>query len=151
MQKIAVNKKATFNYQIAEKYEAGIVLTGTEVKSLRVNTGSIKEAYIAEKNRELWLANCHISKYSSSNEKNYNPTKVRKILIKKRERNKLIGATKKEGMTIVPLLLYFNNKGKAKLLIGIGKGKKKYDKRASIKTKEWKIKKQRLEKNIKQN
>ena len=151
MQKIAVNKKATFNYQIAEKYEAGIVLTGTQVKSLRVNTGSIKEAYIAEKNRELWLANCHISKYSSSNEKNYNPTKVRKILIKKRERNKLIGATKKEGMTIVPLLLYFNNKGKAKLLIGIGKGKKKYDKRASIKTKEWKIKKQRLEKNIKQN
>ena len=146
MQKIAVNKKATYNYQITEKYEAGIILTGTEVKSLRVNTGSIKEAYITEKNRELWLTNCHITKYSSSNEKNYNPIKDRKILVKKRERNKLIGATKKEGMTIVPLLLYFNNKGIAKLSIGIGKGKKKYDKRASIKAKEWRIKKQRLEK-----
>ena len=149
MKKIAVNKKATYNYQIKEKYEVGIVLTGTEVKSLRINTGSIKEAFITEKNNELWLANCHITKYSSSNEKNYNPIKDRKILVKKRERNKLIGATKKKGMTIVPLLLYFNNKGMAKLLIGIGKGKKKYDKRAAIKTKEWKIKKQRLEKNNK--
>ena len=151
MQKIAVNKKATYNYQITEKYEAGIILTGTEVKSLRVNTGSIKEAYITEKNRELWLTNCHITQYSSSNEKNYNPIKDRKILVKKKERNKLIGATKKEGMTIVPILLYFNNKGIAKLVIGIGKGKKKYDKRASIKAKEWKIKKQRLEKNNKYN
>ena len=151
MQKIAVNKKATYNYQITEKYEAGIILTGTEVKSLRVNTGSIKEAYITEKNRELWLTNCHITQYSSSNEKNYNPIKDRKILVKKKERDKLIGATKKEGMTIVPLLLYFNNKGIAKLLIGIGKGKKKYDKRTSIKTKEWKINKQRLEKNKKYN
>ena len=149
MKKIAVNKKATYNYQIIEKYEAGIILTGTEVKSLRVNTGSIKEAYITEKNRELWLTNCHITKYSSSNEKNYNPIKDRKILVKKRERNKLIGAIKKEGMTIVPMSLYFNNKGIAKLSIGIGRGKKKYDKRASIKAKEWKIKKQRLEKNNK--
>ena len=72
MQKIAVNKKATYNYQISETYEAGIVLTGSEVKSLRTNTGSIKEAYITEKNRELWLTNCHITKYSSSNETNYN-------------------------------------------------------------------------------
>ena len=146
MQKITVNKKATFNYQITEKYEVGIVLTGTEVKSLRVNTGSIKEAFITEKNKELWLTNCHIKKYSSSNETNYNPIKDRKILVKKREKNKLIGATNKEGMTIVPLLLYFNNKGIAKLSIGVGKGKKKYDKRATIKAKEWNIKKQRLEK-----
>ena len=146
MQKIAVNKKATYNYQITEKYEVGIVLTGTEVKSLRVNTGSIKEAFITEKNKELWLTNCHIKKYSSSNETNYNPIKDRKILVKKREKNKLIGATNKEGMTIVPLLLYFNNKGIAKLSIGVGKGKKKYDKRATIKAKEWNIKKQRLEK-----
>ena len=146
MQNIAVNKKASFNYQITEKYEVGIVLTGTEVKSLRVNTGSIKEAFITEKNKELWLTNCHIKKYSSSNETNYNPLKDRKILVKKREKNKLIGATNKEGMTIVPLLLYFNNKGLAKLSIGVGKGKKKFDKRATIKAKEWKIKKQRLEK-----
>ena len=146
MQKISVNKKATYNYQISETYEAGIVLTGSEVKSLRTNTGSIKESYIAETNRELWLTNCHIKKFSSSNEINYNPLKQRKILVNKRERNKLIGAIKKEGMTIVPMSLYFNNKGKAKLLIGIGRGKKKYDKRASIKAKEWKIKKQRLKK-----
>ena len=146
MQKISVNKKATYNYQISETYEAGIVLTGSEVKSLRTNTGSIKESYIPEKNRELWLTNCHIKKFSSSNEINYNPLKQRKILVNKRERNKLIGAIKKEGMTIVPLSLYFNNKGIAKLSIAIGKGKKKYDKRASIKSREWKIKKQRLEK-----
>ena len=147
MQKIAANKKATYNFQILEKYEAGIVLTGTEVKSLRVNTGSIKEAYITEKNKELWITNFFIKKYSSTNESSYNPVKERKILVKKRERNKLIGSTKKEGLTIVPLLLYFNNRGIAKLSIGIGKGKKKYDKRASIKAKEWQINKQRLEKN----
>ena len=147
MQKIAVNKKATFNYQITEKYEVGIVLTGTEVKSLRINTGSIKEAYITEKKNELWLTNCHIKKYLSSNDKNYNPLKERKILVKKKERNKLIVATKKEGMSIIPLLLYFNDRGIAKLSIGIGKGKKKYDKRASIKAKEWSIRKQKLIKN----
>ena len=149
MQKIAVNKKATYNYEIIEQYEAGIVLTGTEVKSLRVNTGSIKEAFITEKNRELWITNFYIKKYLSSNKTTYNPTQERKILVKKRERNKLIGSIKKEGMTIVPLLLYFNNRGIAKISIGIGKGKKKYDKRASIKANEWKINKQRLEKNRK--
>ena len=149
MQKIAVNKKATYNYEIIEKYEAGIVLTGTEVKSLRVNTGSIKEAFITEKNRELWITNFYIKKYLSSNKTIYNPTQERKILVKKREMNKLIGSIKKEGMTIVPLLLYFNNRGIAKISIGIGKGKKKYDKRASIKANEWKINKQRLEKNRK--
>ena len=149
MQKIAVNKKATYNFDIIEKYEAGIVLTGTEVKSLRVNTGSIKEAFITEKNRELWITNFYIKKYLSSNKENYNPIQERKILVKKRERNKLIGSIKKEGMTIVPLLLYFNNRGIAKISIGIGKGKKKYDKRASIKANEWKINKQRLEKNRK--
>ena len=151
MQKISVNRKAAYNYQITEKYEVGIVLTGSEVKSLRVNTGSIKEAYIFEDKRELWLANCHIKKYSSSNERNYNPLKKRKILVKKRERNKLIGSTNKDGMTIIPLSMYFNHKGLAKLSIGIGKGKKKFDKRESIKSKEWKIKKQRLEKIKKYN
>ena len=83
----------------------------TEVKSLRINTGSIKEAYITEKKNELWLTNCHIKKYSSSNEKNYNPSKERKILVKKKEKNKLIGAIKMGGMSIIPLSLYFNNKG----------------------------------------
>jgi SsrA-binding protein len=149
MKNIAVNKKATHNFTIIKKYEAGIVLTGTEVKSLRINTGSIRESYIVEKNNELWLTNCHIKKYSSSNEVNYNPIKERKILVNKKEKNKLIGSLNREGMSILPLSLYFNNKGIAKLSIGIGKGKKKYDKRGSIKEREWNIKRQRLEKKLK--
>ena len=144
MLNIASNKKATYNYIINEKYEVGLVLTGTEVKSLRVNTGSIKESYVLEKNGELWLTNCHIKKYFSSNIINYNPLQKRKILVKKKEMNKIIRSTKKEGKTIIPLLLYFNDKGIAKLSIGIGRGKKKYDKRASIKAKEWSIRKQKL-------
>jgi len=147
MQNIAVNKKAKHDFIINEKYEVGLVLTGAEVKSLRVNTGSIKESYIIEKNRELWLTNCHIQKYYSSHDQNYNPLQQRKILMKKKEINKMIITSKKEGMTIIPLMLYFNDRGMTKLLIGIGKGKKKYDKRAAIKTKEWGIRKQKLEKN----
>ena len=148
MQIIAANKKANFNFFINEKFEAGLVLTGSEVKSLRINTGSIKESFIVEKEGELWLTNCYIKKYSSSNnEVSYNTTRERKILVNKKQLNKIIGSSKKEGMTIVPLTLYFNEKGLAKLTVGIAKGKKKQDKRASIKDKEWGIKKQRLIKN----
>jgi len=149
MQIIAANKKANFNYSIQEKFNTGLVLTGPEVKSLRINTGSINESYVLEKNGELWLTNCFIKKYSSSSSINseHNSTRSKKILIKKRELNKIIGLSRKEGMTIVPLLLYFNEKGIAKLSIGLGRGKRKYDKRAAIKSKEWNIKKQRLEKN----
>ena len=148
MQIIAVNKKANYDFLIEEKFDAGLVLTGSEVKSLRINTGSIKESYVLEKKGELWLTNCFIKKYSSSiNNDVYNSTRSRKILVNKRELNKIIGLSKKDGMTIIPLLLYFNDKGIAKLSIGLGKGKRKYDKRAVIKSKEWNIKKQRLEKN----
>ena len=147
MQTIAVNKKANHNYFIKEKYEAGLVLTGAEVKSLRVNTGSIKESYIMEKGGQLWLTNCYIKKYSSSIEKENNPTREKKILVNKKELNRIIGSSKKEGMSIIPLLLYFNDKGLAKLSIGLGKGKKKYDKRSVIKSREWAINKQRIEKN----
>ena len=148
MQIIAVNKKANYDFLIEEKFDAGLVLTGSEVKSLRINTGSIKESYVLEKKGELWLTNCFIKKYSSSiNNDVYNSTRSRKILVNKRELNKIIGLSKKNGMTIIPLLLYFNDKGIAKLSIGLGKGKRKYDKRAVIKSKEWNIKKQRLEKN----
>jgi len=147
MQTIATNKKANHNYLIKEKFEAGLVLTGAEVKSLRVNTGSIKESYIVEKGGELWLTNCYIKKYSSSIKKENNSIRERKILVTKKQLNKIIGSSKKEGNTIIPLLLYFNNRGLAKLSIGLGKGKKKYDKRAAIKSKEWAIKKQRIEKN----
>ena len=144
MKIIATNKKANHDYLIKEKYEAGLVLTGPEVKSLRVNTGSIKESHIYEKNGELWLSNCFIKKYSSSNSEKSETTRIRKILVNKREFNKIIGLSKKDGMTIIPLLLYFNEKGFAKLSIGLGKGLKKYDKRAVIKSKEWKNKKEKL-------
>ena len=147
MQIIAANKKANFDYFINEKFEAGLVLTGSEVKSLRINTGSIKESFVTEKDGELWLTNCYIKKYSSSNEKNIDTTRERKILVNKKELNKIIGSSRREGMTIVPITLYFNNKGFAKITIGLAKGKKKQDKRASIKDKEWGIKKQRLVKN----
>ena len=147
MQKIAVNKKANYNFQINEQFEAGIILTGTEVKSLRTNTGSIKESYIIAKNGELWLTNCYIKKYSSSIGEENNSTREKKILVKKKELNRIIGSSRKGGMSAIPLLLYFNDKGFAKLSIGLGKGKKKYDKRSAIKSKEWAIKKQRIEKN----
>ena len=146
MKVIANNKKANHDYFINEKFEAGIVLTGSEVKSLRINTGSIKESYIADKEGELWLTNCYIKQYSSSNENN-DTNRDRKLLVSKKELNKILGASKKEGMTIVPITLYFNTKGLAKLTIGIAKGKKKQDKRNSIKDKEWGIKQQRLVKN----
>ena len=147
MQIIAVNKKANHDFFIKEKFDAGLVLTGSEVKSLRINTGSIKESYVLEKKGELWLTNCFIKKYSCSHNDAHNSTRSKKILVNKRELNKIIGLSRKEGMTIIPLLLYFNDKGIAKLSIGLGKGKRKYDKRAVIKSKEWNIKKQRLEKN----
>jgi len=147
MEIIAANKKANHDFFIKEKFDAGLVLTGSEVKSLRINTGSIKESYILEKKGELWLTNCFIKKYSSSSNNDvYYSTRSKKILVNKRELNKIIGLSRKDGMTIIPLLLYFNDKGIAKLSIGLGKGKRKYDKRAVIKSKEWNIKKQRLEK-----
>lgn len=144
MQIIAANKKANFDYFINEKFETGLVLTGAEVKSLRINTGSIKESFIVEKDGELWLTNCYIKKYSSANDGFYSTTRERKILVNKNQLNKIIGSSRKDGMTIIPLTLYFNEKGLAKLTIGLAKGKKKQDKRASIKEKEWGIKKQRL-------
>ncbi len=147
MKIIAANKKANFDYIISEKIEAGLVLTGSEVKSLRINTGSIKESYIIEKKNELWLSNCYIKKYSASNSSNTDPIRERKLLVNKKQLNKIIGETKKSGKAIVPISLYFDKKGFAKLTIGVGTGKKKHDKRMTIKDKEWGIKKQRLLKN----
>ena len=147
MQIIAANKKAFYDYLIGDRFEAGLVLTGPEVKSLRINTGSIKESYTIEKDGELWLTNCHIKKYSSSKDVENITTRERKILVKKKELNKIIGASRREGMTVVPIKLYFNDKGLVKLTIALAKGKKKHDKRASIKDKEWVINKQRLIKN----
>ena len=147
MKIIAANKKANFNFAISNKIEAGIVLTGSEVKSLRINTGSIRGSYIIEQNGELWLSNSFIKKYQNSNENNYDPTRNRKLLVTKKEYDKISGSIKQGGFTIIPLSLYFTDKGFAKISCGIAKGKKKIDKRDSIKQRDWDIKKQRLLKN----
>ena len=147
MKIIASNKKAAFDYQISLKLDAGIVLTGSEVKSLRNNSSSIKESYIENEGIELWLCNCHIKKYDSSHEKDPNPIRKRKLLLNKKELNKILGLVRREGFSIVPICIYFNNKGLVKLSIGLGKGKKKFDKRETQKVKDWNKTKQRLLKN----
>ena len=147
MKIIAANSRANYSYSISNKIEAGIVLTGSEVKSLRTNTGSIRGAYIIEQKGELWLSNSFIKKYQNSNDNNYNPSRNRKLLVTKKEFNKISGSIKQGGFTIIPISLYFSDKGIAKLTCGIAKGKKKIDKRESIKQRDWNIKKQRLLKN----
>ena len=147
MKVIAANNRANYNFTISNKIEAGIVLTGSEVKSLRINTGSIRGSYIIEQNGELWLSNSFIKQYQNSNDKNYNPSRNRKLLVTRKEFNKISGSIKQGGFTIIPLSLYFSNKGLAKLSCGIAKGKKKIDKRESIKQRDWNIKKERLLKN----
>ena len=147
MKIIAANNRANYNFTISNKIEAGIVLTGSEVKSLRTNTGSIRGAYIIEQNGELWLSNSFIKKYQNASDNKYDPTRKRKLLVTKREYDKISGSIKQGGFTIIPLSLYFSDKGFAKLSCGIAKGKKKIDKRESIKQRDWNIKKQRLLKN----
>ena len=147
MKIIAANNRANYNYTISNKIDAGIVLTGSEVKSLRTNTGSIRGSYIIEQNGELWLSNSFIKKYQNSNDTNYDPNRNRKLLVTKKEFNKISGSIKQGGFTIIPISLYFSDKGIAKLTCGIAKGKKKIDKRQAIKQRDWSIKKQRLLKN----
>jgi len=147
MQVIANNKRAKFDYHITIEYDAGLILTGSEVKSLRINGSSVKEAYVENIDNELWLCNCHIKKYESSSEKVTNTNRKRKLLLTKKELNKVLGSVKKEGFAIVPIIIYFNQKGLVKLNIGLGKGKKKFDKRESQKLKDWNKNKQKLLKN----
>ena len=147
MKIIAANSRAKYDYLISEKIDAGIVLTGSEVKSLRINTGSIRGSFIIEKDGELWLSNCYIKKYSNSNNSNYDPNRDRKLLVTKKQYNKILGSIKEGGKSIIPISLFFSNNGLAKLTFGIGKGKKKYDKRQTIKEKDWNIKKSRILKN----
>ena len=147
MKIIANNKRASYDYTISDKLDAGLVLTGSEVKSLRNNSSSIKESYIEDIENELWLCNCFIKKYSASSEKENNPTRKRKLLLNKKELNKVLGSIKRDGYSLVPISIYFNEKGLVKLNLGLGKGKKKYDKRESQKLKEWNKKKERLIKN----
>ena len=147
MKIVANNKRANFDYDITLKISSGLVLSGSEVKSLRNNSSSIKEAYVEEKSGELWLCNCFIKKYESSSDKDVNPTRKRKLLVSKKDLNKLIGSIKKDGFTIVPISMFFNDRGLVKLNIGLGRGKKKYDKRQSQKLKDWNKSKERLLKN----
>ena len=147
MKIIADNSRANFDFLFSDKIDAGIVLSGAEVKSLRLNTGSLRGSYLIEKDGELWLSNCFIKKYNNTNDKSYIPNRDRKLLVKRKQINKIIGSLKQDGLSLVPINLYFSNKGLAKLLFGVGKGKKKYDKRQSIKEKDWNIKKSRIWKN----
>ena len=142
--RIAENRKAKYNYEINEKIQAGIILTGTEVKSLRLGKVSISESYASDTDGKLFLINSNIPMYEAANNFNHEPTRQRELLVSKKERNKLLGLIKKEGVTLVPLSLYFNNKGFAKLDIGVAKGKKKEDKRESIKLRDWNRQKSRI-------
>ena len=134
---IADNRKARFNYFIEDKVEAGLVLTGSEVKSLREGRCNIGEAYAAEEDGELYLYNMHIPQYAPANRLNHEPLRKRKILLKKREMAKLAGLTERAGYTLVPLKLYFNDRGIVKMELGLGQGKKAPDKRDTIRQREW--------------
>tara|TARA_A100000164_G_C21705849_1_gene675780 strand:- start:173 stop:646 length:474 start_codon:yes stop_codon:yes gene_type:complete len=140
---ICLNRKANFNYFLIEQIEAGISLRGSEVKSLREGKGSIADSYALDKNGELFLINSHIPLYRQSSYNNHDPKSDRKLLLKKKEINKLIGRINQEGLTIVPTKLYFV-KGKVKVEIAVAKGKKLYDKRQVKKTRDWNREKARL-------
>jgi SsrA-binding protein len=141
---IARNRRATHDYFIDERFEAGIMLQGTEVKSLRDGRATINEAYAAEQGGEIFLINATISEYHGGNRFNHEPKRPRKLLLKKKEMARLAGAVKKKGQTIIPLSLYFNPRGLAKLEIGLARGKTTLDKRHSIKDRDWKREKEQL-------
>ncbi len=140
---ICLNRKASFNYFLIEQIEAGISLKGSEVKSLRDGKGSIADSYALDKEGELFLINSHIPLYRQSSYNNHNPKSERKLLLKRRELNKLIGKINQDGLTIVPTKLYFVN-GKVKVEIAVAKGKKLFDKRQVKKTRDWNREKARL-------
>ena len=141
---IADNRKARFNYQIGEVFEAGIALTGTEVKSLRVGKASIGESYADARGGELWLVNANIAEYLQAGRFNHAPKRPRRLLLHRRQINKLRGAVEREGMTLVPLKLYFNEKGRAKIELALARGKKLHDKRETEKKRSWERERGRL-------
>lgn len=134
---VADNRKARFNYEIMDTYEAGISLTGTEVKSLRGNKATIGEAYAGPSGEEIFLFNAHIPEYLQANRFNHEPRRPRRLLLHKRQINKLIGAAQRDGFTLIPLKLYFNEKGRAKVEIGLGRGKNLHDKRDTERKRDW--------------
>lgn len=132
---IAVNKRANFDYAIEETIEAGIVLQGTEIKSIRNGKVQLKDAFVLIRNNEAWISNMHISPYEQGNRYNHDPLRSRKLLLHRKQIDMLLGKTKEQGYAIVPMKLYLKD-GFAKVLIGLGKGKKHYDKREDMKKKE---------------
>jgi SsrA-binding protein len=141
---VAENRKARRNYEIDEVFEAGLLLVGTEVKSLRTGKANIAESYASDENGELFLYNSYIPEYAEASRFNHNPRRPRKLLLHRREIHKLINGIQREGMTVVPLRLYFNERGIAKLEIALAKGKKLHDKRETEKRRDWDRQKQRL-------
>ncbi len=138
------NRRARHDFQIDSTLEAGIMLLGTEVKSLRAGKASLAESWASEKDGDLYLLNCNIPEYAAANQFNHEPKRPRRLLVHKRERDRLLSAIKRDGMTLVPLSVYFNARGIAKVELGLAKGKKKADKRESIKQRDWKRDKARL-------
>jgi SsrA-binding protein len=134
---VADNRKARFHYEIGEVFEAGIMLTGTEVKSLRLGKATIAESYADTKRGELWLVNANIPEYLQANRFNHEPKRVRKLLLHKNQIHKLSVAIEREGMTLVPLKMYFNERGRAKIEIAVARGKKLHDKRETDKKRSW--------------
>lgn len=142
---LADNRKARYNYTIEDTLEAGIMLTGSEVKSLREGRANIAESYAAEEGDEIWLINSYIAPYSHAGRyNNHDPRRKRKLLLHRREIGRLAGLRKKEGMTLIPLRLYFTDRGMAKLALGLARGKKQHDKRETQKARDWGRQKARL-------
>ena len=133
---VATNRKAFHDYFIEERYEAGIMLQGTEVKSLREGRVNLQDSYASVRGSDVFLHQCHISPYSHGNIMNHDPTRVRKLLLHKAEIHKLLGKTQQKGLTLVPLRIYFTKRGYAKVELGLAKGKKLYDRRETIKSRE---------------
>jgi SsrA-binding protein len=141
---VAENRKARFSYEVMDTYEAGLALTGTEVKSLREGHANIQESYASAEGGEIWLINSYVPEYLQGNRFNHEPRRRRKLLLKKKEMAKLAQAVEREGMTMVPLKIYFNERGRAKLLLAIARGKKLHDKRETEKQRDWAREKGRL-------
>ena len=141
---IAQNRKARYEYTIGDTMEAGLVLQGTEVKALRLGKANIAEAYAAAEGNEIWLLNSHIDEHKQGNRFNHETRRKRKLLLHRREINKLLGLLKTKGVTLVPLKLYFDDKGRVKLLMGVATGKKKHEKREAEKERDWKRSQSRI-------
>ena len=141
---VAENRRARFDYFIEDRFEAGIALQGTEVKALRIGEGSIAESYATVESEEVYLINASIPQYAAGSWMNHDPRRKRRLLLRRRQIDKLTGAIQRQGLTLIPLSIYFNGSGKAKIELGLARGKKSHDKRETIKQRDWKRDQQRI-------